>query len=612
MTLRRLALLVLALLLAALLFLAFGPALYGPALLSRLGSAYQLSVSSVSGPLWNLTAHNLSAKSAGLSIKADKAQISVAALSLLDKTARLNLALSGGTVDVTLKDLIKQFAGSGAKAASGGFSVLPGRLEINDVQVRLSGKGVDIPDGQFSVSGGSTSPAGGQLKVTGQTAYGDAKAALRYTEQNGTFSAAADFAADARIINAYWKPGGVTAGRVSGQYRFGSGPVQGDFKLSGGALRVPQARFVTISGIGGRFTQRGDLIQGQVSGSGFGGPVTAQAKVDLAAQHWQVGAQASPTLTALGRALGVPASGAVRLTAQAGGWQQTTVSAKLSSAAGQFADIPYQDLGAVYSFEFGQKRIIKNTLSAQATTKLLSETQHLWGDWTFNQSGAVHLAGQLAGKPLSLKGQIDAENTLTVRGDGLGGPVQASYQLKSEMVTATLKPSIYTLTGELSANGKFNDLALEAKNLKVGPLTLSGSGRLNNAGLNVLLLEEGGGVASLRTNRNFAGTWALDKLSYAGAQGQRQREDQPHQRAERSAQRQCAQRHEYAQRPGCPQLERAHRPLASRRAAPHLECRHLQPHCQQLECGGRDAQRPGGLPHRHPAGQRSGQHDLAR
>ena len=466
MTLRRLALLILAGLLAALLFLAFGPALYGPALLSRLGSAYQVSVESVSGPLWNLTAHNLSANGAGLNIKADKAQISVAALSPLAKTARLNVTLSGGTVDVTLKDLLKQFTGSKMSTASGGFSVLPGSLEINDVQVRLDGKGVDVPNGQFSVSGGSTSPTGGQIKVTGQTAYGNANATLSYTEQNGTFRAAADFDADARIINAYWKPGGVTAGRVTGQYRFGSGPIQGDFKLSGGALRVPQARFVTVSEIGGRFTQRGDLIQGQVSGAGLGGPVTAQATVDLKAKYWQVNGQASPTLTALGQALKLSASGAARLTVQAGGWQQTTVSAKLSSAAGQFADIPYQELGAVYSFEFGQKRVIKNTLSVQATTKLLSETQHLWGDWTFNRSGTVYLAGQLAKKPLSLKGQIDAENTLTVQGDGLGGPVQASYQLKSEVLSATLKPNIYNLTGELSANGKVSNLALEGKNLR--------------------------------------------------------------------------------------------------------------------------------------------------
>ena len=507
---------------ALLLLVVFGPALYGPALLSRLGGADRVSVSSVSGPLWNLAAQNLRVKGPGVNVQAKSAKVSLGGFALPERTARLNLALSGGVVDLNLKALLST-SGSGTPTGLGlplGLKVLPGNLDVKDVQVNLDGKGVSVPSGRFSVTGASTSPSSGQFMVKGQTAFGNVSAALHYAGASGKLRAWADLDADARLANAYWKPGGVTAGRVQGQYRLVGGALKGDFKLTGGAIKVPQAHFVTLSNLAGRFTQRGSSIQGQLSGQGLGGPVAAQVSVNLKAQHFEVTAQASPTLSALGHALKLPGSGDAQLTARASGWSDVRVRADLSSARGQFVSIPYQDLSAAYRFEsqFRNKRmhILSNTLSFQTEARLLKERQQLAGSWTFNKSGSLSLTGDLARKPLNLTGQIDAHNKLTVQGSGLGGPVQASYQLRERVLSAALRPNVSSLTGELWAQGRIDDLALSARRLKVGPLTLNGQGQFDRHGLRASLTADSGGSLEVRTDHKFIGTWQAAGLTLAG------------------------------------------------------------------------------------------------
>ncbi|AWN23666.1 hypothetical protein DKM44_10860 [Deinococcus irradiatisoli] len=517
MILRRAALFLIILVVAAALLLAFGPALYLPAVLARLSGPYQVTVGGVSGPLWQLSLRRLGVTGPGLNVTVERARVGLAGLDLLHRTVRLNVALSGGAAKVKLGDLLKSF---GKSTSAAGFKVLPGTLAIENVNLDLDGQGVDIPNGRFTVSGGSTSPQGGQLQLEGQTAFGDAHAGLTYREQNGQLSAKVDFDADARLINAYWKPGGVTAGRISGQYRLGTGPVEGDFKLSGGALKVPQAKFAEVGEIGGRFTQRGTRIQGQLSGQGLGGPVTAQASVDLKARQFRVTAQASPTFAALGEALKVPASGAARLSVQASGWTAVQVRAELSSAQGEVNTVPYSGLNARYDFQSARQgtvvQILANTLKFQVGTELLKERQQLSGQWTFNKSGALTLSGNLANKPLDLAAKIDAANTLTVQGQALGGPVQGQYQLGSGELSASLRPDIFDLSGEISAAGTVNDLALSADQLKVGPLTFSGQGQLDAEGLHASLDEAAGGQLTLNTNRRFAGSWQVEELKLSG------------------------------------------------------------------------------------------------
>ena len=517
MTLRRLALTVFVLLVAALAFVVFGPAIYGPALLSRIGGAYQVSVSSISGPLWKVRVRGLKVTGPGVQVQAQQAGVGLAALDLFGKVAKLNVLLSNGQATIDLKKLLDGLQTGGTSTGSG-WQVLPGDINVRDVKLNFNGQGLNVPNGTFSLASVASAASGGQLKLTGQTGYGDAAATLKYGEQVGPLSATLDFEADARLVNYYWKPGGVTAGRVSGQYRFGGGPIDGEFALTSGAARVAQAPFVTLTGASGQFTHKGNIIQGSLSGQSVGGPISAQAKVDIAAQRWQVVAQATPSLAALGESLGVPASGTANLTALASGWTSVKVSAQVTSQSGSFASIPYQTLKAAYAFTSQDAEPVDNRLTFTANPALLGEKQQLTGTWDFGQSGTLSLGGELAQQPLNLQGQISADNVLSVQGRGLGGPVSARYDLGSQQLRAQLSPAVYGLSGQLSIQGKPSNLALRAEQLQVGPLTLSGTGTLDAAGLRASLGADSGGTVSVSTDRQFAGRWNIDALSLAGAQ----------------------------------------------------------------------------------------------
>lgn len=529
MTLRRLALSLLLVLLAALLFVVFGPALYGPALLGRLNQSglsgpYTVSAASVSGPIWHPSARGVRIRGPGIDVRADQASVGVSSLNPLARSARLNVALSGGVIDLRLKELLAGLGKQGAPAGSGkgGFQLLPGHLDIKGVALNIDGQGANIPDGRFSVTGGDAGDSGnGQLRVRGQTEYGNADAVLDYTTASGTLGAGLGFTADARIVNHYWKPGGVTAGQVKGRYSLGTGPLSGEITLAGGALQVKQAPFVTASGVAGTFRQRGDQISGQLTGRSLGGPVSAEARVDLKARHWQVNADARPTLSTLGTALKLPASGDLRLSVQASGWADTKVTARLSSEQGAVSGVDFSKLSADYAFvsrlRGGKARVQTNRLSFQASTRFQNEAQQLAGRWDLNKSGQFTLGGRLLNAPLGLVAQIDSANTVRVTGSALNGPVQASYRLPTRQLSANLRPSLAGLVGELGAQGTPDNLALTVTKLTAGPLSLSGQGRLDRAGLRARLFQQGGGSLSLNTDRQFAGTWQLSNFGAAGA-----------------------------------------------------------------------------------------------
>ncbi|WP_344982398.1 translocation/assembly module TamB domain-containing protein [Deinococcus rubellus] len=115
-----------------------------------------------------------------------------------------------------------------------------------------------------------------------------------------------------------------------------------------------------------------------------------------------------------------------------------------------------------------------------------------------------------------MTGRIDAANKLTVQGQGVGGPIEASFDPASQQLSAQLNPFVSGVSGQLSVSGQPSDLALRAANVRVGPLALNGQGRLDGAGLRASLTEAGGGVASLNTNRQFVGRWMVDGLGLAG------------------------------------------------------------------------------------------------
>ncbi|MFC4452739.1 translocation/assembly module TamB domain-containing protein [Deinococcus sonorensis] len=486
----------------------FGPSLFGQALLSRIGGDWTVQARSVGGPLWAPVLRGVTVRGPGTQARADLGRLHLASLNPFLRTARVDLTLHDATVDLRLSELLRPQGGGGG----GGLTLLPGRLDLQNVQLNVNGQGYNVPNGHWT--GRSLAAQNGMdgLELRGTTDDGALNAVARYRVVQGQLQGTATLDADATLLNAYWhnrEGGAVQSGHIRGQYTFGQGAVRGDLKLNGGSLRVPQAGFVTVTDLSGQATQRGSKLTVQLNGRSWNGPVSAQGGLDLDARHWELTAQARPQLDALAQALGQTGKGQLLLQARAQGWSDVRVDASVSSPEGQFSVLPYQGLKADYVFlnKHGEER---NALSFQTRTSFQGQ-QTLSGVWNFNQSGQLRWTGELLSKPLALAADIDADNVIAFRGQGLGGPVQGQYGLSSRAVSLDLTPDLYSVRGHLTASGTVNDLRLQVQDGQAGPFALAGSGRYDRSGLSADL-----GAVQLNLDRQLRGRWQARGLSTAG------------------------------------------------------------------------------------------------
>ena len=414
----RWALLILALLTVLLAF--FGPALFGQAALRLITGDLHVSATSVDGPLWAPRLHGLRVTGPGLSVKAGTAGVHVASFDPFRRTARLDLSVDNASADLNLKALLGKSGGTG-----GGFTLLPGKIDIRHTHLSIDGSGFDVPSGTWTVQ---STRSGGQdaLKIVGATQDGALNALVKYHVENGQLAGSADLSADATILNQYWhdkEVGGVRGGQIAGTYTFGSGPISGDLRLSGASLAVPGASFVRVDGIGGQLTHRGDLLSLKLAGRGWNGPVTASGSVDLKGHTWDIRADAAPLMSALAKALGQSGKGSLKIGVHAFGWNTVTVKADIVGSSGEFSVLPYSALNAHYDFRRDTVGELANTLTFSAKTTLQGQ-QTLSGTWVFNKAGTLAWTGDLLNKPLALRGTIDAKNTIAATWTGAGRPPQ--------------------------------------------------------------------------------------------------------------------------------------------------------------------------------------------
>ncbi|WP_241899771.1 translocation/assembly module TamB domain-containing protein [Deinococcus sp. UR1] len=495
---------VVGLLAALLLVLAFLPALLGGALLSRFGGDV-ISAERVGGPLWAPTLGGAQVTLPGVTGRAGSVGVTVASVNPFTRTVRLNVSASGADVRLKLADLL---GGTGGGAGGGGgWKVALSGLDVQDSQVSVDGRGINVPDGRFRVTQGQD----GRTLLRGATGEGDLNADLRVTEGPDGNVFTVDLDADARVLNHYWP--GVTGGRIGGQYVIGSGPIRGDLTVTDASLRVPEADFVTVTGIAGTATHRGDDLRLQLAGRGWNGPVTASGGVDLKAQNWRVTADATPTVAGLAGALGTTGSGGLKLRVTAGGWSTVRVKA-YAQGAGEVAGVGFRDANVEYTFlnEDGNVATQTNDLAFSAVTSLAGSDQRLEGQWALGRAGRAALAGAFGQKPLNVNATIDAQNVLTLSGEGLGGPLSGTLALSGVKLNAVLNPTYGAVQARVALSGTPDDLRATISGAQAGPFTgLSGSGALDDRGLRVDL-----GAARIDLNREFRGTWQAQGLSGSG------------------------------------------------------------------------------------------------
>ncbi|WP_425147103.1 translocation/assembly module TamB domain-containing protein [Deinococcus sp.] len=492
--------------LLVLLLALFGPALLGQAALRLVGGGYTVTATSVGGPLWSPELRGVHVTGPGLNVSAGRAGAHLADLDLVHRTAHLDLTLKDTRANLNLRALLAKSGGAG-----GGFTLLPGKISVQNTRLSLDGSGFDLPSGQWNI-GSVKQGVQNLLKVSGATGDGGLSALISFGSGKGGVAGRADIQTDARILNHFWHDAGggaVRSGKISGSYTFGSGPVRGDLKLSGGSLAVPGASFVQVDAVAGTLTQRGDLLTLKLSGRGWNGPITATGRVDLKAQRWDIGAQATPLVSAMARSLGQTGAGSLQVSAHASGWNTVSVGVDITGGQGAFSALPYQRLSAHYSYERGKTQSL-NALNFSADTTFQGQ-QRLQGLWNFNKSGTLAWTGTLLNQPLDLHGTIDANNTIAGSGRALGGPISGSLALGTKAVKLALSPNLYGVKGDLTARGSLSQLDLTLKNGGAGPVALAGQGRYDGAGFRADL-----GALTLRLNRQFRGTWQASGFDAAG------------------------------------------------------------------------------------------------
>ncbi|GGO32512.1 hypothetical protein GCM10008949_30100 [Deinococcus humi] len=487
----------------------FSPTLFGGWLLARYGSELNISAQRVTGPVWSPRLEGVTVTRPGVNAQAGAAGVSVEAFNPFTRTLRLGANIQDATINLNAAELIGSLGNSnGGGGTGGGWTVIPGKIEVQNTRLNVDGKTGEIPDGQFRIT---ARPEGGWA-VQGRTPQGELSADVTLGENNAVI---ADLKADARVINFYWP--GVTAGRITGRYVLNDGPVRGDLKIADAALRVPDAKFVTVTGIGGTATQRGDTIALNLAGQGWNGPVDASGRVDLKARNWTVTANAAPTVRGLARALGTTGEGALTLRVTAGGWQDVRVSAQ-AMGAGRLAGIAFNNAWASYAFVrgAGEKAPQNNDLTFSADTRLGESPQQLTGNWTFGQMGEAQLVGSFGQKPLDVQATIDAQNLITLEGEALGGPLSGTFALKDQQLSAILNPAYGAAGARVALSGTPKDLRALITDGAAGPFALAGTARLNEQGLQADLDTGSSGRVQLDLDRTFRGRWNARNVKGAG------------------------------------------------------------------------------------------------
>lgn len=502
--------------------LVYTPLLFGGALLRHYGEQIGLSAEQVSGPLWSPKLSRAALAQPGIKLKAGEAAVNLAGVDWAARRLRVNVSVTDAEVALRLKDLIGTNGGSGG--AGGGWQVLVNRVEVKNTRLTVDGSGVNVPDARLDLSPGPD----GRVNFSGRTADGKLRGDVRVTERGGENVYAVNFAADARILRPYWA--GVEAGKLQGRYVLFPHTVQGDVKLVGGLLRVPDAEFVEVRQVSGRAAHRGDDVTLKLAGRAWNGPVTAQGAVDLKAEHWTVTVDADPTVAGLARSLGTTGQGDLKLRVTAGGWSTVRVKGYVKGGDGPdgavLGGVPLRQLRAEYTLlnRDGAATPQTNDVAFSAYTALAGE-QQLRGQWAIGRAGTVGWKGDLAGKPLDVAARIGAEGALTLTGQALGGPMKGRYAMQGGDLQAVLNPDYGAARARVALSGRPEDLRADISGGQVGPLNVTGTARLTPAGLQADLNTADpahrtgpAGRVILDLDPQFRGEWTAQNVQASGVE----------------------------------------------------------------------------------------------
>ena len=469
----------------------FGLPLYGKRVLTRLPGDYVITAQRVSGPIWRPTLVGATVTGPGIQAEADRLGIRVHSVNPFTRTVRFSTRLRSAELDLNLARLL-----AGQRRSS--WTFVPAEFDVQDVRVNLDNKAYRLPDARLTASGSD-----GKLSVRAFTPHGGAKADITYAPIGQELAGTADVQFDAALVRAYWT--GVTGGRVTGQYRFHGGDLQGDLRVHGGSIDVPQAGELRVTGITGTIQHRGAVYDLNLQGQGWNGPVAARGRVDTARRHWTASGTARPDLSEAARGFGITGSGRARVTAHAEGWTQVNVSANVTGE-GVLSGVPFEQLSARYGLRRG-----RSVVTGSAVTLVAGEQQNLKLAWAARTggvaaSGHATWTGRLIGAPLNVRAIVTGD-ALRMSGTALNGRTTATYDTRRRVLHASATGTTRGARFDATAAGSLDRLQLAVRDLRAGPVTLTGTGRLSRSGV---ILDFGSLL--VRGGPDGRGTWSAIDL----------------------------------------------------------------------------------------------------
>lgn len=375
------------------------------------GSGISVAYSGSSGNPWRgIELSGTSVQAPGLDVEVSRLRLGYFLPSLLGGELPIDVALSGVSGDVDLQELLDTLARP--TGGGGGVSVRLRQIALDDVSVNAERLPFTLPDLSIDSLRLEQQTASLLIDIAVSTATGSVKANGRYDVLTSSFTGEVTHA-DASVAQHWW-PGAV-GGVARGPISFRGGLIEGRLELQDGAVLHDG---LSATNVNGEIRLRYPVIDAELSGLAFGGPVSARGSVNVAAQRWEATGLATAELkqaadwlarSQLPEGIPVDLSGVGDVQLQLSGWRSVEASGTVS-AAGDVEGIALEDVQA--SFRLPADGVLRvngaGTLGGAPLSVVLGPGAS--GMRTSVTASGVQLAG--AGFP----GVLDA--VVTIEGSG--------------------------------------------------------------------------------------------------------------------------------------------------------------------------------------------------
>ncbi|GGJ18347.1 translocation/assembly module TamB domain-containing protein [Deinococcus roseus] len=415
----------------------------------------------IQGWLWDFTLQDVAFKQPGIQATAGSARVRLGLSEIFSKTIHIQAALNHAHIDI-----------DPSKFTAGGEGVWQTRLDalqVSDTTVNLNGTPFNFPDAELSVK----NLADRQLESLVKTKYGKLTAQASFDPALSTFKM--DFNGDASILQYYYP--GIKSGVIQGTYAFTPDKLEGDVRISGGRVQVPEFQAVDVTQIQGLLHHQGDVITADLSGLGLGGSIQAHATVDLNAEQYTVLANGTPQLKNL--KLG-DLDGKGKLHIEVAGWEKVKVSADYTGTV-QVPQASIPDARLHYELD----ETLFSRVTATGTLNAFDQSGQLKA--TLKNNGKIWLGdATLAGKDIQARAHLE-DQLVYLTGRAFKVDVAGNYRLDKQTLQATAHSNLHdfqeNLQGDLNvrASGTLDQLNIRVLNSQLntaftGPLSLNGQG----------------------------------------------------------------------------------------------------------------------------------------